>query len=153
VLGYYPKILQGTHDSWSLAALRRHIRTRHPILSPLSGYTSRDNLEQLSSGRLPEEEVRLDFILTQHPNCLLSDRGYLPPVRLRYNRALQRMEFRVPTFFQKCRNWGTEGYPRLLARLLSDSSDRVASRNLSVRKAWRPVPSGSWSFMTRNSRY
>jgi hypothetical protein len=44
VLGYYPKILQGTHDSWSLAALRRHIRTRHPILSPLSGYTSRDNL-------------------------------------------------------------------------------------------------------------
>jgi hypothetical protein len=137
VVGYYPPLRWADHDSWAAISMRRSIRYRAGSAAVLSN---------------EDGELDRGFILTEYPYCLLAGRGFCPPVRLRYNRDLQRMEFRVPTFFQKCRDWGSEGYPRLLARLLSDSSDRVASRNLSVRKAWRPVPRGSWSFMTRNLR-
>lgn len=86
-------------------------------------------------------------------SCLFADQGVYPPgLRIRWNQPLQRCEFRVPRSFQKARNWRLEGYPRLMARLLSDLSDRVASRNLSVRKAWQPLPAGAWSFMTANKR-
>jgi hypothetical protein len=81
--------------------------------------------------------------------CMLAKRGSLPRLRLRYNSATQVVEVRVPVLIQRNRAWGTEGYTRLLARLLSDSSDRVATADRKVRIAWRVLPRGSWSFMTR----
>jgi hypothetical protein len=64
------------------------------------------------------------------------DRG----LEVRWNLSLQRAEFRVPVFRQKVRDWRPEGYTRLLARLLSDSSDRVAIRGSNTGIAWRPFP-------------
>jgi hypothetical protein len=81
-----------------------------------------------------------------------AERGSLPRLRLRYNPLLQRVEARVTISRQRNRNWGTEGYARLLARLLSDSSDRVATGDCKVSIAWRALPAGSWSFMTKSSR-
>jgi len=96
---------------------------------------------------------RAHALISRSDSCLFADVGVYPPgLRLRWNPILHRCEFRTVRYFQKSRGWRLEGYPRLLARLLSDLSDRVASRNLSVRKAWQPLPPGSWSFMTSNRR-
>lgn len=59
---------------------------------------------------------------------------------LRWNRGYQRMEFRCPTEYQNCRAWSTDGYPRLMARLLSDSADRIAIRDRKVKMAWSHLP-------------
>jgi hypothetical protein len=59
---------------------------------------------------------------------------------LRWNRGYQRMEFRCPIEYQNCRAWSTEGYPRLMARLLSDSADRIAIRDRKVKMAWSYLP-------------
>jgi hypothetical protein len=50
------------------------------------------------------------------------------------------MEFRCPAEFQNCKAWTTEGYPRLMARLLSDSADRIAIRDRKVKMAWSYLP-------------
>lgn len=82
-------------------------------------------------------------------SCVYADRGFYPKsLRLRWNHQLQRVEFRVPVFYQKNRAGGLEGYTRLLARLLLDSSDRIAIRDRKIRTAWKPLPPGAWSFMT-----
>jgi len=86
-------------------------------------------------------------------SCLFRDTGVYPPgLRLRWNKQLHRVEFWAPRPFQRMSDRRLEGYSRLLARMLSDSSDRVPSRNISVRKGWQPLPPGSWSFMTANRR-
>jgi hypothetical protein len=82
--------------------------------------------------------------------CLFAESGSLPRLRMRYNPALQRIEVRTTISRQRNRRWGSEGYPRLMARLLSDSSDRVATGDCKVSIAWRVLPRGSWSFMTRH---
>jgi hypothetical protein len=71
-------------------------------------------------------------------------------LRIRWNDKLHRMEFRVPCFCQKARDWRHGGYSRLLARCLHPSFDRIAIRDLTVRLRWRAFPPGSWSFMTRS---
>lgn len=59
---------------------------------------------------------------------------------MRWNKGYQRMEFRIPIEFQINRDWTLDGYPRLLARLLSDASDRIAIRDLRVKMAWSYLP-------------
>lgn len=59
---------------------------------------------------------------------------------LRWNRGYQRMEFRCPTEYQIHRAWSTDGYARLMARLLSDSADRIAIRDCKVKMAWSYLP-------------
>jgi hypothetical protein len=61
-------------------------------------------------------------------------------LKTRFNRDYQRWEYRIPVIVNTSREWGTEGYPRLLARLLSDQIDRVATRDRKVRMAWRYLP-------------
>jgi hypothetical protein len=65
-------------------------------------------------------------------------------VRLRWNTAYQRVEFRVPSFCQRTCDWRNGGYSRLLARLSSVAFDRLAIRDREVRFAWRVLPSGSY---------
>lgn len=61
-------------------------------------------------------------------------------IQYRFNRSYQRLEYRVPVVFQPSQVWGTEGYPRLFARLLSDQVDRLAIRDSNVKIAWRHLP-------------
>lgn len=60
--------------------------------------------------------------------------------RIRFNRGLQRLEFRHPQVIQMTRVWESGGYPRLLARLLLDSSERIAIRDRKVKMAWSYLP-------------
>jgi len=62
---------------------------------------------------------------------------------LRWNKGYQRVEFRCPIEFQSNRAWQLDGYPRLMARLLSDSSDRIAIRDRKVKMAWSYLPFAS----------
>jgi hypothetical protein len=50
------------------------------------------------------------------------------------------MEFRCPTEFQVSRTWSTDGYPRLLARISSDKTERIALRDRKIRMAWSFLP-------------
>jgi len=59
---------------------------------------------------------------------------------VRYNESYQRLEFRVPISYQAVKNWTSEGYPRLFARLSDDSTDRIAIRNPRVKMAWSYLP-------------
>jgi hypothetical protein len=61
-------------------------------------------------------------------------------LKTRFNRSYQRTECRLPTYFQRSREWVTGGYPRLMARLLGDKTDRIALRDLRVRMAWTEIP-------------
>lgn len=87
-----------------------------------------------------------------------------PKLRCRWNRNYHRYECRVPRCFQTSRNWPSSKriadcasrdeqlrtrvnevvlrseYARLLARVLGDSIERVASRDLTVRSAWSILP-------------
>jgi len=63
-----------------------------------------------------------------------------PNISLRYNKNYQRYEIRVPTEFQRSRSWIRGGYPRLLARLLHDQTDRIAIRGVKTKMAWTVVP-------------
>jgi len=58
----------------------------------------------------------------------------------RFSKTLHRYELRVPQVIQMTRDWEIDGYPRLFARLLGDTSDRIAKRDLRVKLAWSFVP-------------
>jgi hypothetical protein len=58
----------------------------------------------------------------------------------RYNRDYQRYEIRVPIEINPSRPWRREGYPRLMARLLSDRIERIAIRRRKTKMAWAYVP-------------
>lgn len=68
----------------------------------------------------------------------LSD--YPSDMHYRYNASYQRLECRVPCLIQKTRSWNCEGYPRLTARLLHDSTDRVVTRGLRPKMTWSSLP-------------
>lgn len=87
-----------------------------------------------------EEVARCDFAPCLYGHDDLIDRR----VRLRWNKALQRVEFRVPCFYQTARDWRNGGYARLLARLCSVAFDRVAMRDRKVHFAWRALPVGAY---------
>jgi hypothetical protein len=59
---------------------------------------------------------------------------------VRYNRNLHRYEFRTPVVYQSQRSWVSGGYPRLLARLLRDESERIAIRDRKIKMAWVSLP-------------
>jgi len=65
---------------------------------------------------------------------------YPSELHYRYNASYQRIECRVPCLIQKTRTWNCEGYPRLLARLLHDSTDRVVTRGLRPKMTWSSLP-------------
>lgn len=142
-VGHYKSFNPGP-SSWSWATF---------VLSLLD-----NNERNIPSSLLGTREERREFrsihrALSCVPYCLLSETPVcLPALRLRYNAACQTIEFRVPVQYQKNRPWMSEGYERLLARLLGDSTDRVANRDISVKLAWRQLPPGSWSFMTRTKK-
>jgi hypothetical protein len=60
--------------------------------------------------------------------------------RVRYNTALHRHEYRGIREFQRSYSWTSSGYPRLLARLLDDQTERIALRDRKVKKAWVVLP-------------
>lgn len=66
----------------------------------------------------------------------LSHRG----VPIRHNQALQRAEFRSLNYISVDKEWLSQGYPRLLARLLGDSTERLTVRDREVRKVWSVFP-------------
>jgi hypothetical protein len=70
---------------------------------------------------------------------------------IRWNKAYQRMEFRVPIWHQPHMNWKSEGYSRLFARLSSDSTDRFVTRDRKIRLTWvyYPMFSGAFDPQTR----
>jgi hypothetical protein len=59
---------------------------------------------------------------------------------IRYNQNYQRYECRAPIVHQDSKSWLTGGYPRLLARLLGDQSDRIAIRDRKIKMAWSYLP-------------
>lgn len=85
-------------------------------------------------------------------------------LRTRWHKSYHRYECRVPRPFQRTRNWPSSSwirktasseaslrphvneivlrseYARLFARVLGDSIERVASRDISVRSAWSILP-------------
>lgn len=92
-----------------------------------------------------------------------------PKLKVRWHPSYHRYECRVPRRFQSSRNWPSPErmrfldpskglgmcphvnettlriqYARLLARLVGDSIERVASRDISIRSAWSilPLPTG-----------
>lgn len=64
----------------------------------------------------------------------------------RYNQQLCRYETRIPVEFQRNQDWVTEGYPRLMARLLGDQIERIAILHRKMRMAWMSVPPVPSSF-------
>jgi len=66
--------------------------------------------------------------------------GFTRPIKFRFNDHYQRYEFRIPVLFQKSLDWIQGGYPRLLARLLSDQTERIAIRGLKPKMAWSYLP-------------
>lgn len=63
-----------------------------------------------------------------------------PRARIRFNEDYQRLEYKTPVVFQNHKSWSTGGYPRLLARLLCDQSDRIAIRDRKIKMAWSILP-------------
>lgn len=93
-------------------------------------------------------------------------------VPTRYNQNYQRTECRLPSLFQRTRQWDTysfnpdnsgglttpdcrrnrsvlgkarltllgSGYPRLLARIVGDTVERIAIRNVMLKMAWSELP-------------
>ncbi len=59
---------------------------------------------------------------------------------VRFNRGYQRMEFRAPLRFKCVKSWVDSGYPRLLARLVGDQTERIAIRDLRIKLAWSVLP-------------
>lgn len=110
--------------------------SRHFHLSKLSGIVGQGCKPDRDTCFFTRNELPLDSF-----DCLLgwadACDNALP---VRYNFKYQRMEFRCPREFQISRTWTTEGYPRLLARLLSDSTDRIAIRDRKVKMAWSYLP-------------
>lgn len=136
----YPKIREEEHphiryDSGSPSLLslgesmRRHSRYSHRVGESLYS-------RHLFSGFYNRSEIALDSF-----DCLLGWTNALDSdMPTRWNRGYQRMEFRCPREFQVSRIWSTEGYPRLMARLLSDTVERIALRDRKVGMAWSYLP-------------
>jgi len=59
---------------------------------------------------------------------------------VRFHKDYQRMEFRCPREFQVSKTWSTDGYPRLIARISSDKTERIAFRDRKVKMAWSFLP-------------
>jgi hypothetical protein len=84
---------------------------------------------------------RQDLASDAFPCSLGFDHQSFGNPRFRYNEAYQRYEVRVPMEFQRHMNWSQGGYPRLMARLLSDKIERIAIRNRKVKMTWAYIPS------------
>jgi len=65
---------------------------------------------------------------------------------IRWNRDYQRLEFRIPCIIQTARDWMTEGYSRLFARLSSDSTERFVNRDRKIKMTWVYHPYFSEAF-------
>jgi hypothetical protein len=101
---------------------------RKPGLQALS--EQMDALDYFSKGKLAIDRFH---------GCI----GFYDSVKLsviRYNKNLHRHEFRLPVVHQSSRKWESGGYPRLLARLLLDSSERIAIRDRKIKMAWSYLP-------------
>jgi hypothetical protein len=72
--------------------------------------------------------------------------SYPEKLKTRFNRHYHRYEARIPISYRASRSWALEGYPRLMARLLSDSTDRIAIRVNKTKMAWSFFP-GFGTFM------
>jgi hypothetical protein len=60
---------------------------------------------------------------------------------VRFNRDLQRLEYRAPTAIQRSEDWAIHGYARLTARVAGDSVERIAIRGrFKTKMAWRFLP-------------
>jgi hypothetical protein len=113
-----------------------------------------------------------DFVSGEKGRRSLQSYGYLDSclfgqdyqldsdARVRWNHNLQRTEIRIPVSYQKSRDWGSvssketgfvrEDYARLLARLLSDHSDRIPIRGGNTKIGWRFLPDGSYDVKSYN---
>lgn len=154
--------LRSTAVGLERSALSSHLRGSD-VESGLrcAGSSARDSdrLVSIMSGLLgfpcysgdPESYfIRQAFGIDQFP-CALGHYTHLDDgVRLRYNRNYQRVEFRVPREFSTSKDWLSGGYARLLARLSSDRTERIANRDLRVKLAWSYLP-GHYDFH-RNAR-
>jgi len=78
--------------------------------------------------------------------CLLGFYHETNRASYRYNKKLCRYETRIPVEFQRNEDWVSEGYPRLLARLLGDQIERIAILNRKVGMAWVSIPPIPLSF-------
>jgi hypothetical protein len=124
------------------ALLRDWAREIYPIIE----YFPRES--ELESFRQNLELYRSDFAgdLTfrrDHDRfcCAFSSRCHIDSgIKTRFNRDYQRHECRLPIVVQRYRKWESEGYPRLLARLLSDRVERVPARDSNVRTGWTYLP-------------
>jgi len=74
------------------------------------------------------------------PNFAYAEASSINDVPYRFNKDYQRLEARTPVSIQKTRDWSIEGQSRLTARLISDSTERIALRDSNIRKAWRSIP-------------
>jgi len=74
------------------------------------------------------------------PNFAYGDTSSINDVPYRWNKDYQRLEARTPVSIQKTRSWSVEDGSRLTARLISDSTERIALRDGNIRKAWRSIP-------------
>jgi hypothetical protein len=73
------------------------------------------------------------------PNFAYSDTTSVEDVPVRWNKDYQRFEARTPVSIQKTRDWSITNESRLLARLVFDSTERIALRDSNIRKAWRSI--------------
>lgn len=104
----------------------------------------RENPDLLRTGITSIDRASLPYgkfggCLTFEPTHILHKQGLGGKIE-RFSKTLHRYEIRVPQVIQMTRNWEIDGYPRLLARLLGDTSDRIAKRDLRVKLAWSFIP-------------
>jgi len=118
-------------------------REIYPIIeysiSPRDLEAFRQNLEAF---RADTEGDNVVFHRYQDQYCFaFSDRDLIDPgIRTRFNSAYQRIEARLPRLIQRSLEWKSDGYPRLLARLLSDRIDRIPNRDVIVKIGWSSIP-------------
>jgi len=83
---------------------------------------------------------REQLYLDRYSGCLGFQDSHTGNLQVRYHSAYQRYECRLPCLHQKTKEWVSEGYPRLLARLLGDQTDRIAIRDRKIKMAWSFLP-------------
>jgi hypothetical protein len=110
------------------------------VALPHAEYYSGRNSGVFEGSRPSPYFTRQAFALDSYPACLGWQANIDAGMPIRYNRDYQRMEFRIPVEYHLVRNWTTEGYPRLLARVLGDSTDRIAIRDRKIKMAWSYLP-------------
>lgn len=148
---FYPCPSRGIrHESLPISAQKA--RERGFKMSPQVGYGFsshthhvRDNLRGLHASRVLASEIesyfeRQDYAIDSFPTALGFDVDHYGLCRIRYNRELQRTEFRTIVEIQPSYSWKSEGFPRLFARLSSDYNDRLPSRHRKVKLAWSYLP-------------